>query len=506
MTDQVNAGNEQEFDYHDQVAMRKSKLDHLRKEGNAYPNDIKPSDFAGDILKTLANKNKEELAGMEVSASLCGRVMNRRVMGKASFVHMQDFTGKIQVYIRGNDLDEGVYDAFKSWDLGDIIYVSGTLFRTKTNEITVHAKQIKLITKALRPMPDKYHGLCEKEICYRQRYLDLIANQETRDVFTVRANAVAAIRNYLTQARFLEVETPMMHSIAGGAAARPFTTHHNALDIPLFMRIAPELFLKRLIVGGMDRVFEINRNFRNEGLSTRHNPEFTMLEFYQAYADYNDFMDFTESMMQHVVKTVVAKDILPFNGMEIDFSAPFTRISMQDSILHYNSDINESDICSLEAAKSLAKKLGIDVISSMGLGSVQLEIFEKTVEKKLVNPTFITHYPTDVSPLSRRNDENSEIVDRCELFIGGQEVANIFSELNDPEDQAKRFKDQVAARAAGDVEAMEYDAEYVEALEYGMPPAAGAGIGIDRFVMMLTDSAAIRDVILFPLLRPISQD
>lgn len=495
-----------EVDYHDQVAMRRSKLEELRQEGNPYPNHLKPKDFIGDILTAYSETEKEELAAKNIGVVVCGRITNRRIMGKASFVHIQDFTGKMQIYLRKNDLPEGVYDSFKGWDLGDIVYVAGSLFRTQTNEVTINAADIKIVTKSLRPLPDKYHGLAEKEACYRQRYLDLITNENTRDVFQKRAQAIATIRSYLVNARFLEVETPMMHSLAGGAAARPFKTHHNALDIPLFMRIAPELFLKRLVVGGFDRVFEINRNFRNEGLSTRHNPEFTMLEFYQAYADYNDFMDFTENMLKHVVETVCGDFSLPFQGNTIDFAAPFERLSIKDAILRFNPDIAASDLESLDAIVKIANDLGVVLHEGMGCGTIQLEIFEKTVEKKLINPTFITSYPTETSPLSRMNDRDSSIVDRCELFIGGQEVANIFSELNDPDDQADRFKAQVNARAAGDDEAMEYDADYVEALEYGMPPAAGAGIGIDRLVMLLTNASAIRDVILFPLLRPLKTE
>jgi lysyl-tRNA synthetase class 2 len=505
MSNRKEEHNTNEVDYHDQVAMRRAKLDQLRSNGNPYPNTFKPENFAGDILREFENVAKDELAEKHISVIVCGRVTNRRIMGKASFIHIQDFTGKIQAYLRKNDLPEGIYDDFKTWDLGDVVYVKGELFRTQTDEVTINASDVVLVTKSLRPLPDKYHGLAEREACYRQRYLDLITNENTRDVFHKRATTIATIREFLNNSRFLEVETPMMHSLAGGAAARPFKTHHNALDIPLFMRIAPELFLKRLVVGGLDRVFEINRNFRNEGLSTRHNPEFTMLEFYQAYADYNDFMDFTESMLKHVVKTVCDSMVLPFQGNDIDFSKPFERLSIKESILRFNSDITIADLEDEVSLKEIAVKLGIQIHDGMGVGTIQLEVFEKTVEKKLIMPTFITSYPTETSPLSRMNDSDNSIVDRCELFIGGQEVANIFSELNDPDDQANRFKAQVAAKAAGDVEAMEYDADYVEALEYGMPPAAGAGIGIDRLVMILTNASAIRDVILFPLLRPLPQ-
>jgi lysyl-tRNA synthetase class 2 len=493
-------------DYHDQVAMRKAKLSELRVRGNAYPNHLKPTDFAGDITQAMADVDKDAMAALQKAVSVCGRIMNRRIMGKASFIQLQDFTGRVQAYVRKNDVGESMYADFTQGDLGDIVYVKGILFRTQTNEITIHASAVHCVTKALRPMPDKFHGLAEKELCYRKRYVDLLANSTTRDTFLIRTQAIAAIRQYLQAARFLEVETPMMHAIAGGAAARPFITHHNALDMPLFMRIAPELFLKRLLVGGFDRVFEINRNFRNEGLSTRHNPEFTMLEFYQAYADYNDFMDFTEQMLQHVVKTVCDDSVVAFQGNTIDFSAPFQRLTMLDAICQYQPDISLQDLQDKETLSALAQRFNISPDAYASKGEMQLVLFEELVEKQLIQPTFITEYPTEVSPLSRRNDERPDIVDRCELFIGGQEVANIFSELNDPEDQAERFLQQVAAREAGDSEAMHYDADYIEALEYGMPPAAGAGIGIDRFVMMLTNAGAIRDVILFPLLKPVQSD
>jgi len=506
MSDEHNNPENTVVDYHDQVAMRKSKLAELRARGNAYPNHLKPAHFAGDITQEMADVDKEAMAALNKEVSVCGRVMNRRIMGKASFVQLQDFTGQVQVYVRKNDVGELAYADFTHGDLGDIVYVKGVLFRTKTNEITIHASEVQCVTKALRPMPDKFHGLAEKELCYRKRYVDLLANASTRDTFLVRTQAIAAIRQHLQSARFLEVETPMMHAIAGGAAARPFITHHNALDMPLYMRIAPELFLKRLLVGGFDRVFEINRNFRNEGLSTRHNPEFTMLEFYQAYADYHDFMDFTEQMLQQVVQKVCGVSAVAFQGNTIDFSQPFQRLTMLDAICQYHTEIEPQDLQDLDKLQALAQRFQLSLEPHFSMGEIQLILFEELVEKQLIQPTFITEYPTEVSPLSRRNDDRPEIVDRCELFIGGQEVANIFSELNDPEDQAERFLQQAAAREAGDHEAMHYDADYIEALEYGMPPAAGAGIGIDRFVMMLTDAGAIRDVILFPLLKPLQSD
>jgi lysyl-tRNA synthetase, class II len=508
MSEEQNNNQEVEVvvDYHDQVAMRKHKLTEMRKEGNAYPNDSKPDSFAGDILTKFQDATKEELENEATTFKLCGRVMNRRVMGKASFIHIQDFTGKIQAYIRKDRLADGVYDSFKHWDLGDIVCVSGTIFRTKTGEITLNAGDIKLLTKSLRPLPDKYHGLAEKELKYRNRYLDLLTNEATRAVFAVRSKTISTIRGFFEDRRFLEVETPMMHNIPGGAAARPFTTFHNALGIPLYMRVAPELFLKRLVVGGLDRVFEINRNFRNEGLSRRHNPEFTMLEFYEAYADYNDFMDLVETLLRLVATEVLQQEQITFEGDSIDFSQPFTRLSVTEAILRYNPDMQPVELENIEFAKDFATRVEIAFDEDITLGNLKLEIFEKTVEKQLINPTFITDYPIETSPLSRANDKDPTIVDRCELFIAGYEIANIFSELNDPEDQAQRFEEQAKAHSSGDAEAMLYDESYVEALEHGLPPTAGAGIGIDRLVMLLTDSASIKDVILFPLLRPVSAD
>ena len=490
-------------DYHDQVAIRKAKLTNIREQRNAYPNNIKPNSYAAEILKKYENANHEELECSHPEHLVCGRIMNRRIMGKASFLHLQDFSGKIQAYITRDDIGAEQYIDFKSWDLGDIIAIKGYAFRTKTNEITLHATEIDLLTKSLHPLPDKYHGLAEKELCYRKRYLDILTNEATRDVFVTRTKIITSLRNHLLSHDYLEVETPMMHVLPGGAAARPFKTHHNALDQDLFMRIAPELFLKRLVIGGFDRVFEINRNFRNEGLSTRHNPEFTMVEFYQAYADYRDLMTFIESMFKTIVKGVFNEDKVEFNGNAIDFAAPFNVITMHDAILRYNPDMQPYEISDLEKATAVATSLGISVLDEYGYGRVILDIFEKTVEKKLIQPTFITEYPTEVSPLSRKNDINPDIVDRFELFIGGQEIANGFSELNDPEDQASRFEKQAKEHEAGDQEAMLFDSDYVEALEHGLPPTAGAGIGIDRLVMLLTNSSSIRDVILFPLMKPL---
>jgi lysyl-tRNA synthetase class 2 len=433
---------------------------------------------------------------------VAGRMMLRRVMGKASFATLQDMSGRIQVYLRNEDLPEGAYEAFKHWDLGDILAVEGYLFRTKTNELSIHASNIRLLTKALRPLPDKFHGVTDQETRYRQRYVDLIMNEQSRKVFQIRTRIVQGIRAFLNARGYMEVETPMLQVIPGGATAKPFITHHNALDMDMYLRIAPELYLKRLVVGGFEKVYEINRNFRNEGLSTRHNPEFTMIEFYEAYADYQDLMNLTEALLQQLAQDVLGSWKLNYQGHDIDFSQAFTRLSVLDSILHYNPKLKREDLSTLASATQVAESLGIAVDKSYGLGKVQIEIFEKTVEAKLLQPTFITEYPAEVSPLARRNDKDPFITDRFEFFVGGREVANGFSELNDAEDQAERFQAQVAAKEAGDEEAMFFDADYIRALEYGMPPTAGEGIGIDRLVMLFTDSASIRDVLLFPHMRP----
>jgi lysyl-tRNA synthetase class 2 len=428
--------------------------------------------------------------------------MLKRIMGKASFVQLQDTSGQIQLFVTRDELDEGFYnEQFKKWDIGDIIGASGVLFKTQTGELSVRVGDIKLLTKSLRPLPEKFHGLTDQETIYRQRYVDLIMNEGSRKVFQRRSEIISYIRQFFISLSYLEVETPMMQVIPGGAAAKPFITHHNALDMDLYLRIAPELYLKRLVVGGFDKVFEINRNFRNEGLSPRHNPEFTMIEFYEAYANYHDYMDLTENLFKGIAIDVCKSVKIKYQGDEFDFSKPFERLSVFDSILKYNPKLLASDL-SEENVRSTASNLGIHLKESWGLGKIQIEIFEATVEGKLIQPTFITEYPTEVSPLARRNDQNSFITDRFELFIGGREIANGFSELNDPEDQAKRFKDQVSEKDAGDDEAMHYDADYIRALEYGMPPTAGEGIGIDRLVMLFTDSASIRDVLLFPHMRP----
>lgn len=485
----------------EQLQQRRHKLSALREAGNAFPNDFKRDSYAKDLHTAYEEKTKEELESLSVSAKVAGRMMTQRVMGKASFIHIQDMTGQMQVYLRKDDLPEGMYDAFKHWDLGDIVGVEGELFKTKTNELSIKASTIQLLTKSLRPLPEKFHGLTDVELCYRQRYLDLITNQKTRDRFETRTKIIQGIRDFLNQRHYKEVETPMMQPIVGGAVARPFITHHNALDIPLYLRIAPELYLKRLVVGGVERVFEINRNFRNEGLSTRHNPEFTMIEFYQAYADYNDLMDLTEEMIRYLAETVIGDTKLPYQGKVLDVGVPFKRMTVCESIIHYNPELIDN-INDYDYLWDYAKKLGIHLEKSYGLGKLQIEIFEKTVEHQLFDPTFITAYPTEVSPLARKNNENPEITDRFEFFVAGREIANGFSELNDPEDQAERFKEQVALKDSGDQEAMHYDEDYITALEYGLPPTAGEGIGIDRLVMLFTDTDTIRDVILFPLMRP----
>ena len=500
MSDQKN--NKPVQDENKLIAVRREKLADIKKLGNAYPNDFKREHYAENLLAEYNQFDKETLEEKAISVSLAGRLMAKRVMGKASFAHVQDMTGRMQLFVQRDTLPEGHYQTFKGWDIGDIIAVEGVLFKTKTDELSVRVSAIRLLTKSLQPLPEKFHGLTDQEQRYRQRYVDLIMNEQSRHVFKVRSKVVGFIRQYLIDNDYMEVETPMMHVIPGGATAKPFATHHNALDMELFLRIAPELYLKRLIVGGFERVFEINRSFRNEGLSTRHNPEFTMLEFYQAYADYNDVMNLTEDMLRKLASEVLGSHVVHYQGEDYDLGKPFRRMTVIGSILHYNADITEEDLATKEAALKITERLKIPVEDSYGLGKIQIEIFEKTVEDKLHEPTFITAYPTEVSPLARKNDDNPFVTDRFEFFVGGREVANGFSELNDSEDQAERFKQQVEDKEAGDDEAMHYDADYIRALEIGMPPTAGEGIGIDRLVMFLTDSASIRDVILFPHMKP----
>ena len=491
-----------EQDENQLIALRREKLSEMRDAGIAFPNDFKREHYAADLQKEYVDQEKPWFNDNEVRVSVAGRIMLKRVMGKASFISISDTSGRIQVYAQIKLLGEDLYEFFKTWDSGDIVGVEGVLFRTQTGELTVKADKVQLLTKSLRPLPEKFHGLSDQEQRYRQRYLDLIMSEDTRDTFKVRSKVISYIRRYFEDHNFMEVETPMLQVIPGGATARPFETHHNALDIDMYLRIAPELYLKRLVVGGFERVFEINRNFRNEGLSTRHNPEFTMIEFYQAYATFHDMMDITEELLRGLAIDILGKTEVTYQDETFDFGNTFERISVTDSILKHNSDLAADDISTLEAATAIAKKLGIHVEGYWGLGKIQMEIFDETVEKKLLNPTFITEYPAEVSPLARRNDDNNFITDRFELFIGGREIGNGFSELNDAEDQAERFQKQVAEKDAGDDEAMHYDADYIRALEYGMPPTAGEGIGIDRLVMLLTDSPSIRDVILFPHMRP----
>lgn len=502
MTDK-KAQQQPEVDENKLIAQRREKLAALREQGVAFPNDFRRNVMAGELHAEYGEKSKEELEELGVRVSIAGRMMLKRVMGKASFATVQDMSGRIQLYVTRDELPEGFYnEQFKKWDLGDIIGAEGKLMKTNKGELSVKVDSLRLLTKALRPLPEKFQGLSDQETRYRQRYLDLIMNEESRKTFILRSKIISHIREFLSNRNFLEVETPMMQVIPGGATARPFTTYHNALDMDLYLRIAPELYLKRLVVGGFERVFEINRNFRNEGLSTRHNPEFTMIEFYEAYATYHDLMDITEEMLRSIAGDVIGKTLIQYQGDEYDFGKPFTRMTVKESILHFNDDITEAELDDSEKARALAEHLGIPLKDSYGLGKVQIEIFEKTVEHRLMDPTFITAYPTEVSPLARRSDDDPFVTDRFEFFVGGREIANGFSELNDAEDQAERFRNQVAEKDAGDEEAMFFDQDYVTALEHGMPPTAGEGIGIDRLVMLFTDAPSIRDVLLFPHMRP----
>lgn len=478
------------------------KLNSLREAGVCpYPNDFKPKDTCKSVIGRAGGLTKEDLEAKNESCSIAGRVMGLRDFGKASFIHIQDRSGKLQAYVKKDILGDEGYSTFKKCDVGDIAGIEGRLFRTKTNELTIEAKHFRLLAKGLNPMPEKWHGLKDVEARYRQRYLDLIVNPDVKETFLKRAEIVRLIREFLTNRDFIEVETPMLQPIAGGAAAKPFKTFHNALGMELFMRIAPELYLKRLIVAGFERVFEINRNFRNEGISTQHNPEFTMLEFYQAYATFEDLMDLTEEMISGLVKKLNNGSMkLAYQGTEIDFTPDWKRVTVRDAILE-NSDAGEEIFNDKGLALKFSKKIGLEIPEALSHGKIITEIFEAVAEHKYIQPTFVTHYPLDVSPLSRKNKDNPGLVDRFELLINGREIANAFSELNDPIDQKERFIKQVEEKNAGDAEAHPYDEDFINALEYGMPPTAGEGIGIDRLVMLLTDSPSIRDVILFPLLR-----
>jgi lysyl-tRNA synthetase class 2 len=480
------------------VAERRGKLAALREQGNAFPNDFRRSAMAGFLQREFSGCSKEELEQADRRYAVAGRLVRNR----GAFLLIQDGSDQIQLYVNRQGLDEATLSAIKGWDLGDIVAASGPLHKSGKGDLYINMDSARLLTKALRPLPDKYHGLADQEMRYRQRYVDLIVNPDSRRVFLTRSKIIEFIRDYMSKLDFIEVETPMMQLIPGGAAAKPFVTHHNALDLDMYLRIAPELYLKRLVVGGFERVFEINRSFRNEGLSTRHNPEFTMLEYYWAYADYQDAMNLTEDLMRKLTQAVLGDTTVHYQGSAYDFAQPFARLTVFDSILRYNPGIDPQQLADEAGARHIATRLGIELKDNWGLGKVQIEIFEKTVEHLLDQPTFITAYPTEVSPLARRNDENPFVTDRFEFFVGGRELANGFSELNDAEDQAERFAAQVLQKEGGDEEAMHYDHDYIRALEYGLPPTAGEGIGIDRLVMLLTDCNSIRDVLLFPHMRP----
>ncbi|WP_280567768.1 lysine--tRNA ligase [Chromohalobacter sp. 296-RDG] len=496
----------QDSSQHDEnhlIAERRAKLAARRAQaaeegGSAFPNDFRRDSLAAELQAELGDKEKAELETLDRQASVAGRIMRQR----GPFIVIQDVSDQIQLYVDKKGLPAEVLEDVKSWDIGDIVAARGPVHKSGKGDLYVKMGEARLLTKSLRPLPDKFHGLTDTEARYRQRYVDLIMNPESRRVFEVRSRVIAGIRRFLVERGFMEVETPMLQQIPGGATARPFVTHHNALDIDMYLRVAPELYLKRLVVGGFERVFEINRNFRNEGLSTRHNPEFTMLEFYWAYADYRDLLDLTEAMIREVARDVLGTTTIDYQGARYDLGESFQRLTLRQSILEYGDGIGEGDIDTFEGAQATCERLRVPVKPNWGLGKLQTEIFEHVAEEKLEQPTFITEYPAEVSPLARRNDTNPHVTDRFEFFVGGRELANGFSELNDAEDQAERFAEQAVEKDAGDLEAMYYDADYVRALEYGLPPTAGEGIGIDRLIMLLTDSPSIRDVLLFPAMRP----
>ncbi len=491
------------------IAERRAKLTELRKSGPAFPNDYVPTHRAGELHAKFEKTSKEELEALNLTVSVSGRMMLKRVMGKASFATVKDATGSLQFFINDQGVSEAIHNAFKHWDMGDIIAGTGTLFRTNKGELSVHCTHLRLLSKSLRPLPDKFHGLADQEMRYRQRYVDLIMSDQTRATFVARSKILNSIRSFMASNGFLEVETPMLHGIPGGAAAKPFATHHNALDQQMFLRIAPELYLKRLIVGGFERVFEINRSFRNEGVSPRHNPEFTMMEFYAAYTDYQWLMTYTENVIREAALAATGSTTLSYAGKPVDLGKPFERLTITGAIQKYAEEhgnhYSDEQLADSNFVRGELRRLGADIngpqLKNASIGALQLALFEETAEPQLWNPTFIIDYPVEVSPLARGSDTHPEITERFEIFIVGREHANGFSELNDPEDQADRFKKQVLAKDAGDDEAMYYDADYIRALEYGMPPTGGCGIGIDRLVMLLTDSASIRDVILFPALK-----
>ena len=480
------------------IAQRREKLAAMRDNGIAFPNFFRRDALASELQDRLGEKSKEELEALCQRASVAGRIMAKR----GPFLVIQDMSGRIQFYVDKKGLPAELSADIRTWDIGDIVGGEGPVHKSGKGDLYIYLDNAHLLTKALRPLPEKWHGLADQEQRYRQRYVDLIVNDESRRTFRLRSQIISYIRDYFNAADFIEVETPMMQVIPGGATARPFETHHNALDMGLYLRIAPELYLKRLVVGGFEKVFEINRNFRNEGLSTRHNPEFTMIEFYEAYVDYAALMDRTEELLRGIARDVIGSKQIEYQGDTYDFGKPFARMTVKESILHFNPDIDAGDLEDLNKSIAIAQRLGIEIKPTYGLGKVQIEIFEKTVEHRLMDPTFITAYPTEVSPLARRNDDDHFVTDRFEFFVGGREIANGFSELNDPEDQAERFRRQVEEKEAGDDEAMHFDADYIRALEHGLPPTAGEGIGIDRLVMLFTDAPSIRDVLLFPHLRP----
>ena len=483
------------------IEERRKKLDQLRDKGSAYGNSFKPQNNSNDIFKEYGEFSKDELAEKDIkNISIAGRIVLKRVMGNASFATLRDSSGDIQIYVTKNNVEQSVYEDFKTWDLGDIVGVSGSLFRTKTNELTIDVWDLEMITKSLRPMPEKFKGLTDIEARYRQRYLDLMTNTATKEVFIKRTKIIDSMRKKMNEVGYLEVETPMMHPLAGGAVARPFVTQHNALGQDLYLRIAPELYLKRLLVGGFEKVFEINRSFRNEGLSTKHNPEFTMMEWYQAYASMQDQMDLTRDIILNAASAASCESIIKWDDVDINLDN-FTQSTLTSLVLDHNKELSEDDLTDKHKLSDFLKNKKVKVEKNWGVGRMVLEIFEETVESKLIDPTFVTEYPVEVSPLSRRSEENPDFADRFELFIGGKEFANGFCELNDPDDQASRFEDQVAAKDSGDKEAMDYDHDYITALEHGMPPAVGVGLGVDRLVMLLTNQSSIRDVLLFPQLK-----
>ena len=493
--------SEKKEDQNKLIKERRSKLSSLRESGFNFPKPIPIDSYCIDLNNNHEESSKEDLENLNKEVAIAGRMMAKRIMGKSSFSKIKDGTSSIQIFINSKNVSEELYEQFKTYDVGDILWVKGTLFKTKTDELTINTNEIVLLTKSLRPLPEKYHGLTDTETRYRKRYLDLIMSDESRDVFENRSKIITTIRKYLNEQEILEVETPMMQPIPGGAIARPFVTHHNTLDKDFYLRIAPELYLKRLVVGGMHRVYEINRSFRNEGVSTQHNPEFTMLELYLAFASYEEIMTLVEEMVIEISKDLYGSTTITYQDKEYDLSGPYKRITLEESVMEFNPDMNREKLRDQHYLLGVCKKLKIKNSKDMPAGKLLLEIFEKTVEEHLIEPTFITAYPKDVSPLSRANDEDPWLVDRFEFFIAGRELANGFHELNDPDDQSQRFKDQVKERDSGDDEAMVYDEDYIEALEYGMPPTSGLGVGIDRLTMIFTDKPSIRDVLLFPHMR-----